>query len=78
MPSRLRQELLQRGPAGSKAAATLPTSTTATAPKYPVEAAPVPSNDDVVLGEADDTGGDRAGSAVPLRPGAHPHFPLQG
>uniref|UniRef100_A0A8C2U0V1 Neural proliferation, differentiation and control 1 n=1 Tax=Coturnix japonica TaxID=93934 RepID=A0A8C2U0V1_COTJA len=48
--SRLRQELLQRVPAGSKAAATLPTSTTATAPKYPVEAAPVPSNDDVVLG----------------------------
>ncbi|XP_072209038.1 neural proliferation differentiation and control protein 1 isoform X3 [Excalfactoria chinensis] len=48
--SRLRQELLQRGPAGSKVAATLPTSTTATVPKYPVEAAPVPSNDDVVLG----------------------------
>ncbi|XP_010718978.1 neural proliferation differentiation and control protein 1, partial [Meleagris gallopavo] len=49
-PSRLRQELLQSGPSGSKAAATLPTSTTATAPKHPVEAAPVPSNDDVVLG----------------------------
>ncbi|XP_052537289.1 neural proliferation differentiation and control protein 1 isoform X1 [Tympanuchus pallidicinctus] len=49
-PSRLRQELLQRGPASSKAAVTLPTSTTATSPKYPVEAAPVPSNDDVVLG----------------------------
>ncbi|NXL01868.1 NPDC1 protein, partial [Mesembrinibis cayennensis] len=48
--SRLREGLLQRGPAGSEAAATLPTSTTATVPKYPVEASPIPSNDDVVLG----------------------------
>ncbi|NXC47991.1 NPDC1 protein, partial [Penelope pileata] len=48
--SRLRQEFLQRGPADSKVAATLPASTTTMAPKYPVEAAPIPSNDDVVLG----------------------------
>ncbi|KFO76021.1 Neural proliferation differentiation and control protein 1, partial [Cuculus canorus] len=46
----LREELLQRGPAGSKAAATLPTSTTTAVQKYPVEASPIPSNDNVVLG----------------------------
>ncbi|KAM6372403.1 LOW QUALITY PROTEIN: neural proliferation differentiation and control protein 1 [Pluvialis apricaria] len=48
--SGLRVGLLQRGSAGSKAAATLPTSTSAAVPKYPVEASPIPSNDDVVLG----------------------------
>ncbi|NXK06438.1 NPDC1 protein, partial [Herpetotheres cachinnans] len=48
--SGLREGLLQRGPAGSKAAATLLTSTAATVQKYPVEASPIPSNDDVVLG----------------------------
>ncbi|NXL67595.1 NPDC1 protein, partial [Chordeiles acutipennis] len=48
--SRLREGLLQRGPPGSKAAATVPTSTTATVQKYPLEASPIPSNDDVVLG----------------------------
>uniref|UniRef100_A0A8B9DX24 Neural proliferation, differentiation and control 1 n=1 Tax=Anser cygnoides TaxID=8845 RepID=A0A8B9DX24_ANSCY len=50
VPSRLREELLRRGPAGSKAAATLSTSTSTAATKYPVEASPIPSNDDVVLG----------------------------
>ncbi|KAF1659005.1 Neural proliferation differentiation and control protein 1, partial [Aptenodytes patagonicus] len=48
--SGLREGLLQRGSAGSKAAATPPTSTTATVQKYPVEASPIPSNDDMVLG----------------------------
>ncbi|KAM6117449.1 neural proliferation differentiation and control protein 1 [Phoenicopterus ruber ruber] len=48
--SGLREGLLQRGPTGSRAAATLPTSTTATVQKFPVEASPIPSNDDVVLG----------------------------
>ncbi|NXJ01272.1 NPDC1 protein, partial [Psophia crepitans] len=48
--SGLREGLLQRGPASGKAAATLPTSTTAAVRKYPVEASPIPSNDDVVLG----------------------------
>ncbi|NXJ95643.1 NPDC1 protein, partial [Corythaixoides concolor] len=48
--SGLREGLLQRGPAGSKAAATLPVSTTAAVQKYPLEASPIPSNDDVVLG----------------------------
>ncbi|NWH56221.1 NPDC1 protein, partial [Geococcyx californianus] len=48
--SGLRVELLQRGPAGSKASTTLPTSTIATVQKYPVEASPIPSNDNVVLG----------------------------
>ncbi|NWX42548.1 NPDC1 protein, partial [Steatornis caripensis] len=43
----LREGLLQRGPAGSEAATTLPTSTVS---KYPVEASPIPSNDNVVLG----------------------------
>ncbi|NXX63623.1 NPDC1 protein, partial [Scopus umbretta] len=50
MASGLREELLQRGPAGSKAAATLPTSTTAAVQKYPAEASPIPSNDNMVLG----------------------------
>ncbi|NXS46370.1 NPDC1 protein, partial [Balaeniceps rex] len=48
--SGLREGLLQRDPAGSKAAPTLPTSTTAVVQKYPVEASPIPSNDNVVLG----------------------------
>ncbi|XP_009888601.1 PREDICTED: neural proliferation differentiation and control protein 1 [Charadrius vociferus] len=48
--SGLRVGLLQQGPSGSKAAATLPTSTSAAVPKYPVEASPIPSNDDMVLG----------------------------
>ncbi|NXT85224.1 NPDC1 protein, partial [Zapornia atra] len=50
MASGLREGFLQRGPASGKASATLPTSTTATVQKYPVEASPIPSNDDVVLG----------------------------
>ncbi|XP_035427059.1 neural proliferation differentiation and control protein 1 isoform X1 [Cygnus atratus] len=50
VPSRLREELLRTGPAGSKAAATLSTSTSTAATKYPVEASRIPSNDDVVLG----------------------------
>ncbi|NWI66193.1 NPDC1 protein, partial [Todus mexicanus] len=48
MANKLREGLLQRGLAGSKAAATLPTSTAVQ--KYPVEASPIPSNDNVVLG----------------------------
>ncbi|NXE84712.1 NPDC1 protein, partial [Cochlearius cochlearius] len=48
--SRLREGLLQRGPAGGEAATTLPTSTTTAVQKHPVEASPIPSNDDVVLG----------------------------
>ncbi|NXG48853.1 NPDC1 protein, partial [Psilopogon haemacephalus] len=48
--SRLREGLLQWGPASSEAAATMPTPTTATVQKYPVEASPIPSNDSVVLG----------------------------
>ncbi|NXN22977.1 NPDC1 protein, partial [Nycticryphes semicollaris] len=48
--SGLREGFLQRGAIGSKAAATLPTSTSAAVPKYPVEASPIPSNDNVVLG----------------------------
>ncbi|NXA40461.1 NPDC1 protein, partial [Eudromia elegans] len=47
---RLRGEFLQRDPAGTKASATLPTSTTGTVQKYPVEASPIPSSDAVVLG----------------------------
>ncbi|XP_054249182.1 neural proliferation differentiation and control protein 1 [Indicator indicator] len=47
--SRLREGLLQWGRASSEAAATLPTSTTAAGQKYPVEASPIPSNDNVVL-----------------------------
>ncbi|XP_075026254.1 LOW QUALITY PROTEIN: neural proliferation differentiation and control protein 1 [Calonectris borealis] len=45
----LREGLL-RGPTGSEAATTRPTSTTAAVQKYPVEASPIPSNDDMVLG----------------------------
>ncbi|XP_074464920.1 LOW QUALITY PROTEIN: neural proliferation differentiation and control protein 1 [Larus michahellis] len=48
--SGLREGLLQRDAAGRKAAAALPTSTSAAVPKYPVEASPIPSNDNVVLG----------------------------
>ncbi|NXK80380.1 NPDC1 protein, partial [Amazona guildingii] len=48
--SGLRLGLLQQGSTGSKAATTLPTSTAATIQKYPVEASPIPSGDDVVLG----------------------------
>ncbi|NWH72665.1 NPDC1 protein, partial [Piaya cayana] len=48
--SGLREEPLQRGPTGSKAAATLPTSTTTAVQKHPVEASPIPSNDNAVLG----------------------------
>ncbi|NXG58786.1 NPDC1 protein, partial [Hemiprocne comata] len=48
--SGLRGVLLQQGPTSSEAAATLPTTTTAAVQKYPVEASPIPSNDDVVLG----------------------------
>ncbi|XP_041331072.1 neural proliferation differentiation and control protein 1 isoform X2 [Pyrgilauda ruficollis] len=39
---------LQQGPAGTMAATTLPT--TATVQKYPVEASPIPENDNMVLG----------------------------
>ncbi|KFW03659.1 Neural proliferation differentiation and control protein 1, partial [Eurypyga helias] len=56
MASGLREGLLQQGPTGSKTAATLPTSTTAAVQKYPVEASPIPSNDDMVLGETRGTG----------------------
>ncbi|XP_068020207.1 neural proliferation differentiation and control protein 1 [Melanerpes formicivorus] len=48
--SGLREGLLQWGRAGSEAAATLPASTAAAVQKYPVEASPIPSNDNVVLG----------------------------
>ncbi|XP_051492822.1 neural proliferation differentiation and control protein 1 [Apus apus] len=48
--SGLRGGLLQRGPTSSEAAATLPATTTAAVQKYPVEASPLPSKDDVVLG----------------------------
>ncbi|NXF10211.1 NPDC1 protein, partial [Smithornis capensis] len=48
MASRLREGRLQRGPAGTAAAATLPT--TATDQKNPVEASPIPANDNMVLG----------------------------
>ncbi|NWI17341.1 NPDC1 protein, partial [Crypturellus soui] len=48
--SRLRGEFLQRDPSGTKAATTLPTSTTEAVQKYPVEASPIPSSDAVVLG----------------------------
>ncbi|NXS75110.1 NPDC1 protein, partial [Pandion haliaetus] len=43
--SRLREGLLQR-----EAATTFPTSTTTVVQKYPVEASPIPSSDDMVLG----------------------------
>ncbi|NXK95214.1 NPDC1 protein, partial [Formicarius rufipectus] len=46
--SRLREGQLQRGRAGTAVAATLPT--TATVQKYPVEASPIPANDNMVLG----------------------------
>ncbi|NXJ79047.1 NPDC1 protein, partial [Trogon melanurus] len=48
--SGLREGLLQRGPAGGEAATTLPTSSTTGVQKYPVEASPIPSSDNVVLG----------------------------
>ena len=67
MASGLREGLLQRGPTSSKAAATLLTSTTATVQKYPVEASPIPSNDDVVLGETLGTGGSWEGVCCPLQ-----------
>ncbi|KFW82741.1 Neural proliferation differentiation and control protein 1, partial [Manacus vitellinus] len=44
----LREGRLQRGPTSTTAAATLPT--TATVQKNPVEASPIPANDNVVLG----------------------------
>ncbi|NWS43847.1 NPDC1 protein, partial [Probosciger aterrimus] len=48
--SGLRMGLLQRGPTSSEAATALPTSTTTSIQKYPVEASPIPSSDDVALG----------------------------
>ncbi|NWY69543.1 NPDC1 protein, partial [Erithacus rubecula] len=48
LASGLRGGHLQQGPAGTLAATTLPT--TATVQKYPVEASPIPANDNVVLG----------------------------
>ncbi|KAM7003907.1 neural proliferation differentiation and control protein 1 isoform 2-T2 [Passerculus sandwichensis] len=46
--SGLREGRLQQDPTGAVAAATLPT--TATVQKYPVEASPIPENDNMVLG----------------------------
>ncbi|NWX61135.1 NPDC1 protein, partial [Promerops cafer] len=46
--SGLREGHLQQGPAGTMAATTLPT--TAMVQKYPVEASPIPANDNMVLG----------------------------
>ncbi|RLW00557.1 hypothetical protein DV515_00008979 [Chloebia gouldiae] len=46
--SGLREGHLQPGPADTMAATTLPT--TATVQKYPVEASPIPENDNMVLG----------------------------
>ncbi|XP_059720951.1 neural proliferation differentiation and control protein 1 isoform X1 [Haemorhous mexicanus] len=46
--SGLREEHLQQGPTGTMVATTLPT--TATVQKYPVEASPIPENDNMVLG----------------------------
>ncbi|NWW80817.1 NPDC1 protein, partial [Climacteris rufus] len=46
--SGLREGHLQQGPTGTTAAATLPT--TAMVQKYPVEASPIPANDNMVLG----------------------------
>ncbi|NXS33102.1 NPDC1 protein, partial [Pomatostomus ruficeps] len=46
--SGLREGHLQRGPTSTMAATTLPT--TATVQKYPVEASPIPANDNMVLG----------------------------
>ncbi|XP_017690123.1 PREDICTED: neural proliferation differentiation and control protein 1 isoform X2 [Lepidothrix coronata] len=48
LASGLREGQLQRGPTSTTAAATLPT--TATVQKNPVEASPIPANDNVVLG----------------------------
>ncbi|NXM01672.1 NPDC1 protein, partial [Tyrannus savana] len=48
LASGLREGRLQPGPTGTAAAATLPT--TATAQKNPVEASPIPANDNMVLG----------------------------
>ncbi|XP_051663978.1 neural proliferation differentiation and control protein 1 isoform X3 [Manacus candei] len=48
LASGLREGRLQRGPTSTTAAATLPT--TATVQKNPVEASPIPANDNVVLG----------------------------
>ncbi|NXN99033.1 NPDC1 protein, partial [Rhinopomastus cyanomelas] len=50
MDSRRREGLLPRGPTGSEAAATLPTTTATMVQKYPVEASPIPSSDNMVLG----------------------------
>uniref|UniRef100_A0A663F4W2 Neural proliferation, differentiation and control 1 n=1 Tax=Aquila chrysaetos chrysaetos TaxID=223781 RepID=A0A663F4W2_AQUCH len=60
MASRLREGLLQR-----EAATTLPTSTTTAVQKYPVEVSPIPSNDDMVLGETRGTGGSWEGVSRP-------------
>ncbi|NWS92323.1 NPDC1 protein, partial [Toxostoma redivivum] len=46
--SRLRGGHLQQGPTGTMAATTFPTI--ATVQKYPVEASPIPANDNIVLG----------------------------
>ncbi|NWI06209.1 NPDC1 protein, partial [Tichodroma muraria] len=46
--SGLRGGHLQQGPTGTMAATTLPTA--ATVQKYPVEASPIPANDNMVLG----------------------------
>ncbi|NXH64631.1 NPDC1 protein, partial [Rhabdornis inornatus] len=46
--SGLRGGHLQQGPTGAMAATTLPT--TAAVQKYPVEASPIPTNDNIVLG----------------------------
>ncbi|NXU46818.1 NPDC1 protein, partial [Drymodes brunneopygia] len=48
LASGLREGRLQWGPTGTMAATTLPT--TATVQKYPVEASPIPANDNMVLG----------------------------
>ncbi|NXM30181.1 NPDC1 protein, partial [Oxyruncus cristatus] len=48
LASGLREGRLQRGPASTAAATTLPT--TATVQKNPVEASPIPANDNMVLG----------------------------
>ncbi|XP_027576254.1 neural proliferation differentiation and control protein 1 isoform X3 [Pipra filicauda] len=48
LASGLREGRLQQGPTSTTAAATLPT--TATVQKNPVEASPIPANDNVVLG----------------------------
>lgn len=65
MASGLREGLLQRGPASSQASATLPTSTTPAGQKHPVEVSPVPSNDDMVLGETPGTGSSWEGVSDP-------------